>query len=125
MKPLNIRRKYDNNNRLIYELKDNSETIIKYDEKGNTVYEKEWDIESGEIWVEYYKFYNDVGNLIHFKDVENMNEYWIEYNDQNKPICQKWSTGEAIIFEYDEKGNVIRTLNENGIIEAEFINDYK
>lgn len=124
MKKLNIIRKYDKNNRLIYELKDVNELILKYDENGNEVYQKDWNIKSGEIWTEYIKEYDQNGNLIHFKDFENNNEYWIEYDEYNRIKCQKWNTGEASIYEYDEKGKIKRQLNENGITEIEYTNTY-
>lgn len=125
MKPLIVKRVYNEHKKLIYELNaSNEETIIRYDYMGNKVYEKHWKKDSGEIYWEEFLEYDRYNNLIHFKDTSNRNEYWIEYNDHNRPIKQTWNFGKSIIFEYDEKGNVSRTFNEKGELEIEFINKY-
>lgn len=126
MKKSNIIRKYDSKNRLVYELVDNTnEIIIKYDENNNITYKKDWNIKSGEIWIEFIAEYDSKNNLIHYNDSENMNEYWIEYDEQNRIKSKKWNTGEASIYEYDEKGKLKYQLNENGIIEIEYTNEYE
>ena len=122
---LNIKRKYDGQNRLVYELKDdNEETIIRYDQNGNKVYEKEWKLSDGAIWCERTMEYDENNNLVHFKDPENLNEYWVEYDKFNRPIKQTWCNGEERTFEYDEMNNVIRTCNEKGEVECEIVNEY-
>lgn len=121
---LNIKRKYDDKNRLIYELVDTNEKITKYDENNNIIYHKDWNIKSGEIWVEYIQEFDERNNLIHYKDSENMLENWFEYDNKNRIITQRFFNGEAIIYEYDKNNNVIRELNEKGEVEIEYTNIY-
>ena len=121
---LNIERRYDQKNRLIYELAGTTEKITKYDENYNIIYHKDWNIKSGEIWVEYIREFDEKNNLIHFKDFENMTEYWLDYDNKNRMIAQRFSNGEATIYEYDENDNIIRELNEKGEVEIEYTNIY-
>lgn len=115
---------YDKNNRLRYELNNSEETIFKYDNFGNIIYAKNWNIKNGDIWYEYYQEFDDKNNLIHFKDVENKQEYWIEYDELNNPIVKKYSNGEITKYIYDDFGNILKEIDEMNNILIEYNNNY-
>lgn len=110
------KRIYNKDNKLIYELCDNEETIIKYDDKGNEIYAKNWNIKTKDIWYERFTEYDNNSNLIHFNDIANNNEYFRKYDENNRCILTSYPNGEYIKFEYDSKGNLIKDIDDNGNI---------
>lgn len=110
------KRIFNKNNKLIYELNDVDETIIKYDNRGNIVYSKNWNIKSGEVWYEQYQEFDKNNNLIHFKDIANDNEYFKKYDENNKCILTSYPNGEYLKSDYDSKGNPIKDIDDEGNI---------
>lgn len=71
MMRLRSKRIYDSKNRLIYELHNGiDETINKYDDKGNLIYSKNWNLKNGEIFYEYSQEFDSDNNLVHLIDYE-------------------------------------------------------
>ena len=112
---LQYKRTFDKKNRLIEEIKDTSITIWEYDSNNNIIHEKNWNLKSNEVWIDYYNEYDKNNNLIHYKDIENDNEYWIDYNSNNQPIRKRFSDGSWIEYKYDEFGNLIQETSNDDV----------
>ena len=123
MMKLQYKRYYDKYNRLIREILDTEETIIKYDDRNNIIYKKNWNIKSGEIWYEYYQSFDDHNRMIYFKDTENGQEFSVKYNSNVYIEEKQFSNGEYIKYIYDEENNVILEISNEDTIE--FINIYE
>lgn len=120
---LQCKRYYDKYNRLVREVLDTEETIIKYDDRNNIIYKKNWNTKSREIWYEYYQSFDNNNRMIYFKDTENGQEFSIKYDINGHIIEKQFSNGEYIKYIYDEKNNIILEISNKDTIE--FINIYE
>ena len=81
-----------------------------YDDKGNLIHCK---YSNGyEQWTEY----DDKGNVIHCKD-SNRDEEWTDYDEKGNEIHYLTSGGYEYWKEYDEKGNECHFKNSDGLEE--------
>jgi len=81
---------------------------IKYDEKGNVIYQKNND---GIEYTWEYK-YDEKGNVIYKKNNDGIYTWEYKYDEKGNVIYKKDYNGTE--FKYDEKGNVIYKKCSNG-----------
>jgi len=113
--PLNIDYEYDKKGRQIKEFK-NGNLFIEYvyDERGNLIEERFFDSVSGEVRIERNEF-NELNQLV--KEITPT--LIIEYKYENGLMMeQKYSNGYLARFEYDERGNRTKVIDNDGIRET-------
>ena len=92
--------------------------IKKYDEKGNLIYEKNFNYE---IW---YK-YDDRNNNIYYRQLNNFGTYyeeWRKYDEDNNEIYYRDTRYflEGSWHKYGENGEYIKEITEKEYKEIEF-----
>lgn len=104
---LHAKRIYDSKNRLIYELHNNTEeTIFKYDDKGNLIYGKNWDLRTKCIGYEYSQEFDSNGNLIHSVNIQYGFDDVYEYTPNSNIVKNISSDSEGTIIQYLKKDDI-------------------